>query len=122
MIELNAKPNPEERKDPKWKEKNTLLHDAYISLTKREAGYTFLPNKILAFTQPLPSGVFIAVGSTKDSIAKFWTGVGALKERGDDLRQIILSPSQLEKSQFNSENVQIAGLDGKNFKKIRIIE
>ncbi|HSX23868.1 MAG TPA: hypothetical protein VLE74_02095 [Candidatus Saccharimonadales bacterium] len=121
MIELNAKPNSQQRADSLWMEKNTLLHDAYISLTKREAGYTFRPDKILAFTQPLPSGVFLAVGSTKDSIAKFWTGVGVLNTRNDSFRQGILSPNQLEKAKFTWENIALKDLNGKNFGRIRVV-
>jgi len=81
MIELNVHPNKTVQNDPDWMAKNVLVHDAYISKTKRGVGYTFRPDKILAFTQPLPVGLFLAVGSTKDTIAKFWTGIGALKPR-----------------------------------------
>ena len=100
---------------------NILMHDAYITMTKRETGYTFRPDKILAFTQPLPSGNFLAVGSTKDSIAKFWTGVGALKPKDDSFRQIILSPKQLQNAKFDIQDITISGLRGKNFAKIRLL-
>lgn len=121
MIELNAKPNPEQRKNPDWMKNNVLMHDAYITMTKRETGYAFRPNKILAFTQPLTSGAFLAVGSTKDSIAKFWTGVGALQPRDVSFRQIILPPSQLSKASFEFQPTSIPDLTGKNFTKIRVI-
>ena len=122
MIELNVEQTPELTKDPKWREKNALIHDAYIGLTKRETNYHWQPDKIKVFTQPLPSGTVIAVGSTKDSVTKSWVGVGALKPRDGSYRQIILSPNQLEDSKFSFENIEIEGLSGKNFHKIRVLK
>jgi hypothetical protein len=121
MIALNAKPNPEQQKDPDWMKQNVLVHDAYITMTKRETGYSFRPDKILVFTQPLPTGNFLGVGSTKDSIAKFWAGVGVLKPRDGSFRQIILSPKQLESAEFDTQSIKMPGLDGKNFTKIRML-
>lgn len=121
MIELNAKPNITTQKDPNWLKKNVLIHDAYITMTKRETGYSFRPDKILVFTQPLPSGNFLGVGSTKDSIAKFWTGVGVLKPRNESFRQIILSPKQLQHAVFDAQTVDIPALQGKNFTKVRVL-
>ncbi len=120
-IELNARPSAEQKKDPKWREKIALVHDAYITLTKARTGYNTKPEKIRAFTVPLPSGMTISVGATKDSIAKYWVGVGALKPKDDTYRQLILSPSQLEKATFKWEKVNIPGLKGKNFSKIRVL-
>jgi hypothetical protein len=122
MIDLNVRQDIEVKSDPSWMAENTLVHDAYISKTKRGANYTFRPDKILAFTQPLSSGVFLGVGSTKDSIAKFWVGVGALKARDDSYRQLVLTLSQLEKTPSVFEAVSIAGLDSKNLKDIRVID
>jgi hypothetical protein len=119
MVELNAKPTPEQLSDPKWKEKIHLIHDGYL-ITKREAGYHFRKEKILAFSQPLPSGTAVAVGTTKDSIMKFWIGAGVLRKKEESYRQVIHSPSQLERLQFSSENVSLEGLEGKNFGKIRL--
>ena len=122
MIELNVEQTPELTKDPMWREKNALIHDAYIGLTKRETNYHWRPDKIKVFTQPLPSGTVIAVGSTKDSVTKSWVGVGALKPRDDSYRQIILSPNQLEQAKFDFEDVDTEGLNGKNFHKIRVLK
>jgi hypothetical protein len=117
---LNANPTPKARKDPQWAAKNTLMHDAY-SITKRETGYYAQPHKILAFTTPIP-GKAIGVGTTRASIAKFWAGVGVLKPRGtDDFDQIILSPSQLEHASYDWQPLAADGLDGKNFKRIRVL-
>jgi hypothetical protein len=120
MVELNTKPTDEQLKDPKWRERVFHLHNAYMS-TKAEPGYhKGRPEKIMAFTQPLPSGSTISVGTTKSSIMKFWVGVGVLQPKGDSYSQVILSPSQLEKTQFDFEDTHIEGLKGKNFKRIRV--
>jgi hypothetical protein len=121
MIAFNTKPTPEQTKDHKWREKNSLLHDAYIARTKKETGYHFRPDKILVFSQPLPSGTVIAVGTTKDSVMKFWVGAGVLIPRDGEFRQIIMSPGQLEKASFNWEDVDI-GLNAKNFREIRVLK
>lgn len=119
MIELNVKTTPQQEKDPKWREKVWQLHNAY-SATKRMANYHYVPDKILAFTQPLPSGTTISVGTTRSSVAKFWVGVGALKRRNDSYKEIILSPAQLKSVNCTWKEIEINGLDGKNFKRIRI--
>jgi len=120
MVELNTKATPEQLQDPKWREKVYHLHNAYM-VVKAEPGYhKGRPEKIMAFNQPLPSGTTISVGSTKDSIMKFWIGAGVLKPKEDSFRQIILSPGQLKKTDFKWENISI-GLSGKNFKKIRVL-
>ena len=121
MIELNAKPNAEMQKDPQWMAKNKLVHDAYLTHTKAETGYHNRPDKIKVFSQPLPSGMFLAPGTTKDSVAKHWAGVGVLKPRDGEFRQLILSPNQLETAEFDWQPLVIAGLEGKNFKKIRVL-
>jgi hypothetical protein len=120
MVEMNTRVTDEQLKDPEWREKVMALHNAYM-VTKREPGYHKVPEKILAFTQPLASGTTISVGSTKDSIMKFWIGVGVLKPREDSYRMIVLSPGQLEDSQFSMHGVIIEGLEGKNFEKVRVL-
>lgn len=119
MVELNAKPTPEQLKDPQWREKVSLIHDAYM-ISKRETGYHFGDDKILVFNQPLPSGMLLAVGTTKTSIAKFWVGVGALKKIDNSYKEYILSPKQIESFSITKEPIHIDGLEGKNFQTIRI--
>ena len=80
-----------------------------------------MPGKIRVFTQPFSNGTCIAVGTTKDSIAKFWAGVGALEPRDDGFRQLVLSPSQLAAATYDWQNVQLDGPAGKNFGKIRVL-
>jgi hypothetical protein len=118
---LNVKATSEQLADPKWREKVELAHSAYMRV-KRATGYAAASSKIGVFTQPFPSGTCIAVGTTKDSVAKFWAGVGVLKPKDGSFRQIVLSPSQLQGAAFTWEDVQIAGLEGKNFHKIRVLQ
>lgn len=121
-LDLNVKLTPEIAKDPLWHEKNALMHDAYIIYTKAETGYhSNRPDKIITFSQPFTSGTALAIGTTKTSIVRFWVGVGVLKKLGDSYVQYILSPKQLKASTFTKEDVEIDGLDGKNFKSIRIL-
>ena len=120
MIELNVKASPEQLKDLKWREKVKIIHDSYSSVSGRRPYYRPLEmHKIMVVTTPLWG--MLAVGSTKDSTMKFWVGAGALKPRENSFRQIILSPSQLEKTKFQTEAIDIEGLEGKNFSSIRIV-
>lgn len=120
MVELNTKPTEEQLEDPLWREKVFHLHNAYMA-TKAEPQYhKNRPEKIIAFTQPLPSGTTISVGTTKDSIMKFWIGVGLLKPKNGSYRQIILSPNKLEFTKHVWHDVDL-NISGKNFKKIRVL-
>lgn len=121
MVELNTKATKEQLEDPQWQEKVFHLHNAYMS-TKAEPGYhKGRPEKIMAFTQPLPSGATISVGTTKSSIMKFWVGVGVLEPKADSYKQVILSPNQLENLKYDWQDVDM-GIKGKNFNKIRVVD
>lgn len=121
MVELNVKLNPDQDKDPLWKEKVELIHQAYYAVNKRRP-YNRALDKILAFTYPLKDGKSISVGTTKTSVAKFWVGIGALKKRDNDFIEYVLSPSQIETTKFDFERIEITGLSDKNFNKIRVIK
>jgi len=120
MIDLNVKLSDTDTREPFWKQKIQQLHDAY-SMTKKETKYYYRPDKIIAFCLPLGNGLAIALGTTKDSVAKFWVGVGALKPQADSYRQIILTPSQLATSQYELQDINVKGLYTKNFKNIRVL-
>lgn len=120
-IEFNVKVTKDQLENPKWKEEVALIESGY-GLTKASPQYhKNRPEKILAFTQPLPGGTTISVGTTKSSIMKFWIGAGALKYKEDNYQQLILSPKQLAAADFHWEDVKLKGLEGKNFKRIRIL-
>lgn len=116
-LDLNVKLTEEQETDPLWREKVQLLHDAYMQVGGRRPYYR-TPDKFNVMTTPLNG--MLSVGTTKDSIMKFWVGTGVLKPRDDGYRQIILSPNQLEKTSFDWQDVSL-GIEGKNFKKIRIV-
>lgn len=119
MTELNVKLKPGQADDPLWREKTELLHQAYYIVDKRRP-YNRAKGKILVFPYSLSDGRSVAPGTTKTSVAKFWVGVGILKKLNDSFIEYILSPSQLEKAQLQKEAISIPGLDGKNFKEIKI--
>lgn len=117
-IDLNARPREGEEKTYAWYQNNKLTHDAYMAVSKRRS-YFRAEDKLVAFTKHLPNG--IAIGTTKTSIAKFWAGVGVLKKKEDGFIESILSPEQLNKAHSQWAPMEIKGLEGKNFSKIRII-
>lgn len=117
LIDLNVKPTEEQLKDPHWREKIALMHDAYC-LVKYRRPYYRVPDKILASTYRVKNS--ISVGTTKRSIAKFWVGVGVLEKNGDDFNQLILSPTQIANSNLKEEPISMPGLIGKNFRHIKI--
>lgn len=121
-VELNTRATPEQLADPKWREKVELLHSSYYVARNGTGYYAPETHKIIAFTQPFAPGKPLAVGSTKDTVAKYWVGVGALKPQDDSFRQLVLSPNQLKNSQFDWADVRLDNLSGKNFAKIRIIK
>ncbi len=118
MVELNVRLKPKQDEDPLWREKIELLHQAYYAVSKRRP-YTRARDKILVFVTK--GDGYIAVGTTKTSVAKFWVGIGALKKEGESYKEYVLSPSQLGNAQFVWEDISIPGLKGKNFSKIRVM-
>lgn len=116
-LTLNVKLSDEQKTDPKWQEKVQLVHDAYAQSSKRRPYYR-QPDKIMVMTTPFPG--MLSVGTTKDSIMKFWVGAGVLRKKDDSYRQIIMSSNQLENGQFTEDKVTIPGLQGKNFTKVRV--
>ncbi|MBP9748098.1 MAG: hypothetical protein KBD17_00505 [Candidatus Pacebacteria bacterium] len=117
-VELNVNATPEQKNDPKWREKVKLLHDSYMTVSKKRPYYK-TEDKIMVLANALNG--MLALGTTKTSTVKFWVGVGALQRRDNSFIETILSTSQLEKAKLTWEPVTIEGLEGKNFKTIRII-
>jgi len=119
-IELNVKTTPEQMKDKLWREEIQQIHDAYAGVSRRRPYYRS-DGVFDALASRPPMGRLI-IGTTKNSIMKFWIGVGVLKPKGDSYDMTILSPNQLAKADFDFEKVSIDGLSGKNFSKIRIVK
>ena len=118
MMKFNIKPKVGEEIDF---EKNRILHDAYMGVSKRRAHHK-QPNKIIICCTPFGDRTSIPLGTTKTSVVKYQTGVGVLKNIEDGFAEYILSPSQLETSKFKEESISIDGLVGKNFNKIKILD
>ncbi len=117
--ELNVMLKPGQDEDPQWREKVELEHDSIFG-TKTGSAYLEDP-KWIQHCPTWYSG-YIATGSTKRSLAKFWVGVGALESKPDGTYyEIILTPKQLETLRYEWESIHIDGLDSINFEKIRII-
>lgn len=75
------------------------------------------PNIILLFTKASP--IFIGIGSTYTSIAKYWVGTGVLQDHKDSYIPKILTPSQYEKAkEIQHETVPVTMKLGKNFSTI----
>ena len=97
------------------------MHDAYILVSKRRPHHK-RPENILISATPFGNRISIPLGTTKTSVVKFQTGAGVLKKIEDGFIECIYSPSQLEKAKFNWEKIEIEGLSGKNFSKIRVVQ
>lgn len=117
MMKFNIVPTEGEEIDF---QRNRILHDAYMAVSKRRAHHK-RPDKILISATPFGNRTSIPIGTTKTSVVKFQTGVGVLKKEGGGFMEYIYSPSQLKEIKLNWEEIQMKGLSGQNFKKIRII-
>lgn len=117
-IELNVNTTPDQKNDPVWREKVKLLHDSYLTVSKKRPYYK-TEDKIMVLTNPLNG--MLTLGTTKTSTAKFWVGVGALKKTADGYQEYVLSPSQITSNKLVKEEISIPGLDSKNFKTINLI-
>lgn len=93
-----------------------IIHDAYGKMTRRRA-FVRGENKIVVFTTPIPNA--IAIGTTKNSVTKFWTGTGVLEKQDDSFKARILSPEQI-KSERMLEKESINVIDQTNFKTISV--
>jgi hypothetical protein len=117
-VELNVKLNLGQNDDPLWREKVELEHRAIFgtkAINEYSSNLSAIPHC------PTWYSGFIATGSTKKSLAKFWAGIGALERSGNKYNEIILTPKQLESAKFAWEDTNINGLQGKNLSKIRIL-
>ncbi len=116
--ELNVKLLPGQDNDPQWREKVELQHQA-IFITPTLAKYTENPN--IVWTCPTYYEDSVVTGSTKRSLAKFWAAVGVLQPNGEKFAELVLTPKQLESAEFDWHNVEIKGLEGKNFERVRVL-
>jgi len=74
-------------------------------------------DKVCLFTNPAP--IFIAIGSTKTSVTKYWTGYGVLEYRNGKFYDRVLSPSQFEQlKNIQHDKVKTELINLSNFKEI----
>jgi hypothetical protein len=99
-------------------EMGPVYHDAYCALSKRRE-FDRGDDKIVIFTTVIPNA--IAIGTTKSSVTKYWTGFGILENTSDGFRDRVISPTQLDALQgkrYTTATIDI--FDLQNFKNIRI--
>ena len=74
--------------------RSLFYHGAYTHLSRR-VGYNRHPDKIIL--SATPSFAAIPIGSTKGSVAKFWTGVGVVRDAAGRFDSRIVTRSQIKK-------------------------
>ncbi|MDD5342375.1 MAG: hypothetical protein PHI73_03505 [Patescibacteria group bacterium] len=95
-----------------------IAHDGYCRLSRVHEAIRGLGKVDLSAT-PLPKYNSIPIGTTSNSVAKFWTGFGVLEKRGDGYIDRILSPKQFEQIKNQDHEVVKSDLIPlKNFKEI----
>ncbi len=98
-----------------------LYESAASSNLPKVAELVKSPDKILVFTKG--SAMFIGIGSTKTSIAKYWVGFGVLEQKSSSYLPFVLTPSQYEKAikvQYKRIPIEVISLS--NFSEILLFE
>lgn len=117
--ELNVRLLPGQADDPLWREKVELIHQ---SLERTKTMDRYFEDSSLVMACPTFYSGWIATGSTKKSLAKFWVGVGVLEKDSDSYSKLVLTPKQLEAAVFDWQPMHLDGLNGKNFSKVRVLK
>lgn len=116
ITEFNVKLKDGQSDDPEWHRKVELEHQA-IFRTKTLVPY--LEDESIIRVSAMPFTGYIAVGSTKYSVAKFWASAGVLQKSGDKYLERALTPTQLDSIRFEWQEIDL-GIQGKNFGRIRV--
>lgn len=102
-----------------------MTHNVHSELTRRLA-YRKMPGKILAMPHHYNGCVDrIFLGSTKDSIVKYWIGIGALRMSNDGFSPTVLSPQQLGTTKYSVYKIDMKNpylTELKNFNTIRVLD
>ena len=117
-IDLNVKIIPDYDGDSHWREKVQLIHDGYSRVSKRRPYYR-ATDKIMVVNKSIKDS--LAIGTTKNSIVKFWIGAGVLERIPDGFVDHIFSPKRLKTMQLIKQDISIPKLEGKNFQSIKIL-
>lgn len=118
ITEFNVKLKLGQADDPDWHEKVELEHQA-IFRTKSLLPY--LKDESIIRVSAMPFSGYLAMGSTKYSIAKFWASTGILERKDGSYIDRDVTPKQLENLDFNWQDMNL-GIKGKNFTKIRVVD
>lgn len=94
-----------------------IYHDAYGKLVRRKE-FVRGEDRIVVFTTPISKA--IALGTTKNSITKFWTGYGILEEENGKFYDRILSPEQYGKVKSKLKPEKVDVIDLENLKNIDV--
>lgn len=86
-----------------------LYHGAYCQLKKR---LQFNRSEEKVIISPEITRNAIAIGTTKNGVTKFTTGMGVLKRVGDTYKKHILSPSNLDGSRLQYISIDSLELSG----------
>ncbi|MCL2629656.1 MAG: hypothetical protein FWD33_03150 [Alphaproteobacteria bacterium] len=118
-MNLNVRLLPGQIDDPLWRDKVIHLHDAYLIAKAEPKYHKNNPDKIGLFANALPG--FIGIGVTKLSVIRLGVGAGVLVRKGDSFGMTVMSKNQIDNAKFEWQPVNLPGLAGKNFSKIRVI-
>lgn len=93
-----------------------------LARMNRPHRFTLADDKILLFPKPRKGTDVLGLGSTRSSIAKFWMGVGVLEHRDGAFHDIVLSPTQLEKTtDLPQSTFECELLPLRNLRRIKVI-
>jgi hypothetical protein len=103
--------------------RSSILEEAYRSLSKRR-GFLKSPENVLLSSTTSPG--YLAIGSCKSSVAKFWCGYGVLEEKTSNGNALfedrVLSPEQLNSLGDSGKQVLETNLPAfRSFKNLRSI-
>ncbi|MGD9638902.1 MAG: hypothetical protein AB7U85_07565 [Alphaproteobacteria bacterium] len=79
-----------------------IYHDAFEDCQKRQ-DFVLGEDSILVFCSSIPEA--LAIGSSKTSVTKFWTGTGVLQKNENSYIPRILSPSNFQKLDKNQLSI-----------------
>lgn len=117
-IDLNVQPQPGQTDDPLWREKVELTH---LSIERTPVMERYINDPSWVPVCPANFPGCVVTGSTKNSLAKFWVAVGALMPADEAYMEVVLTPKQLAKAEYEWQDVDLNGLQGRNFRRIRVL-
>lgn len=120
-VELNVRPKNDEPHEEGWQQKAFQQYVAYITTADQLDYYFNRDDKILVLPKKNAFLETVVVGTTKNSVMEVEVGVGVLRRKGDSYERTILSINNIENGDFDTEEISIPGLSGKNFSQIRVV-